>query len=94
MAANLAGGNWLKFRARLRDQFLSLSDDGLDEFLGQLEVLASRVQPSHGMPAEEVQRQMDVWQRLLEGADTGEAAEVDECAGMDPLQLNGGAVAR
>ena len=94
MPANLVGDNWLRFRARLRNQLVSLKDDGLDEFLGQLELLASKVQPSHGIPADEVERQVNIWQRLLEGVDTGEAADVEECVNMDPQRPKASSVAR
>ncbi len=94
MPANLIGDSWLKFRARLRNQFVNPNDDGLDEFLGQLELLASKVQPSHGIPAEEVERQVSIWQRLLEGVDAGEGPGVEDRVNMDPQVPRASSVAR
>ncbi len=71
-----------------------LNGDGLEVFLGRLEMLASRVQPSHGIPADEVERQMQIWQRLLEGVETGTAADVDNCVSKGPQELHASSLAR
>jgi hypothetical protein len=78
MTAHRGRGKWAGFKARVRKQIARHNGDGLEVFLARLEMLASRVQPSHGVPADEVERQVQIWQRLLEGVDTGEAADVDD----------------
>jgi len=94
MIANLGGAHWTRLRATFKEQLARLNDDGLEDFLGQLETLASTVQPKQGIPAEEVERQMRDWQHLLEGVDTGEAADVEDLVSQEPRGPHASSLAR
>ena len=94
MTANLAGKNWLKLSARVRKQWARLNDDSLDVFLGRLEVLANRVQPSQITSADEVERQVQEWQRLLEGSYAGESADADSRVDVEQHELSASSMAR
>jgi len=87
MNANLGRGSRVRLRTIVRKHLERLNNDGLDEFLGRLDMLAARVQPSRSLTVEEAERQVQEWQRLVAGIDTGETADVDDRAGTEACQF-------
>jgi hypothetical protein len=94
MYLNLGGARWTKLRAKVKKRLAKIEDDGLDAFLRQLEVLAGRIQPAHGIPPDEVERQVLAWQRLLEGGGTGKTTSVDSRLSAEPQELQTKSLAR
>jgi uncharacterized protein YjbJ (UPF0337 family) len=66
-------GNWKQFKGSVRQQWGKLTDDELDVFAGQRNLLMGRIQELYGISKDETEKQLSDWQtRILESAQPGE----------------------
>lgn len=56
-------GNWKQFRGEVRKQWGKLTDDDLEQIRGERDVLVGKIQERYGMAKEDVNRQIDEWER-------------------------------
>ena len=56
-------GNWKQLKGQLKVQWGELTDDDLDIVNGRRVELAGKIQERYGIARDEVERQIDDWQR-------------------------------
>ena len=54
-------GSWKQLKGRIKQQWGKLTDDDLEQFEGNYEVLAGRLQEIYGISKEEAERQISDW---------------------------------
>jgi uncharacterized protein YjbJ (UPF0337 family) len=67
-------GNWKQFRGKVKEQWGKLTDDDLDRIEGKREQLAGRLQETYGLGKEEVERQLNDWEKRVGDADYDDAS--------------------
>ena len=66
-------GNWKQFKGSVRQQWGKLTDDELDVFAGQRNLLMGRIQELYGISKDETEKQLSDWEkRILESAHPGD----------------------
>ncbi|MGD9602319.1 MAG: CsbD family protein [Gammaproteobacteria bacterium] len=61
---DIAKGNWIEFKGRVREQWGRLTDDDLDVVAGHRQQLAGRIQQVYGLTREEAERQLEVFEKI------------------------------
>lgn len=59
-------GKWKQFRGRVQEQWGKLTDDDLTRIEGNRDQLLGKIQERYGMAKDEVNRQLDEWERSFE----------------------------
>lgn len=60
-------GNWKQMQGKARAQWGKLTDDDLEVAAGNRDELIGRVQARYGITKDEASRQVDDWQRSVDG---------------------------
>jgi uncharacterized protein YjbJ (UPF0337 family) len=56
---------WTQLKGRLREQWGQLTDDELEVIAGNREKLIGKLQEKHGLTKDEVERQLEEWQKYV-----------------------------
>jgi uncharacterized protein YjbJ (UPF0337 family) len=57
-------GNWEQFKGQVRQRWGKLTDDDLDVIKGKRQELAGRIQERYGIAQDEVEREINDFERL------------------------------
>ena len=60
-------GKWHQWKGDIRTKWGRLTDDDLEEIAGHREKLAGKIQERYGVAKDDVNRQIDEWERSFEG---------------------------
>lgn len=63
MNENTLEGNWKQAKGKVREQWGKLTDDDLDVINGKREQLVGKIQERYGKARDEVEREVDEWER-------------------------------
>ena len=54
-------GNWKQIKGKVKEQWVKLTDDDLDEIAGRREQLEGKIQQRYGLAKDQVSRDLDDW---------------------------------
>ncbi len=62
---NIIEGNWASYKGQVKAQWGKLTDDHLEVIAGNREQLAGQLQKSYGITQDEVELQLNAFQKFL-----------------------------
>ena len=60
--------DWVQFKAKVRDNWMKLTDEDITRIGGRREVLADRLQIRYGFAKAEAEREIEAWVRTQRAA--------------------------
>lgn len=61
---DIAEGNWMQFKGKVKAQWGKLTDDHLDVIAGKRDVLVGKVQEAYGITKDEAEQQIKQFESL------------------------------
>ena len=78
-------GKWNEYQGRAKQRWGKLTDDDLMRVEGKRDELVGAVQRTYGHTREQVERELDEWERELERAPRGTAQARERISDANPI---------